>query len=286
MILLSDGQPTVGIISTALIVEMSAAFNSEGIGLTTIGLGTSFNVELMRSLAASEWQTFRMLRFPNALPFIFAGLNVAIVFSVTGALVGEFVGAREGLGMLLLQFNFNMDIGGMFAVLIVLGLLGATLHGLVRTLHRHLIFWAQPDEYITTLTEPELGPARSRWLYPIASVMRTGAVVVGGSDWSVSSLNPLDAIQVAITRRSLDSLPGKAWLPEQQVALDQMLAAYTINGAFANRQERERGSLEVGKSADFVILDRNLFGIPASDIHKVKVVRTYFEGREVYRGED
>jgi NitT/TauT family transport system permease protein len=87
-----------------------------------------------------------MLRFPNALPFIFGGLNVAIVFSITGALVGEFVGAREGLGMLLLQFNFNMDIGGMFAVLIVLGVMGATLHGVVRMLHRRLIFWAQPDD--------------------------------------------------------------------------------------------------------------------------------------------
>lgn len=147
-------------------------------------------------------------------------------------------------------------------------------------------FWAQPDEYITTLTEPELGPARSKWLYPIGSVMRTGAVVVGGSDWSVSSLNPLDAIEIAITRRSLDSLPGKAWLPEQQVGLEQMLAAYTINGAWANRQERERGSLEVGKSADFVVLDHNLFSIPVTDIHKVKVLRTFFEGREVYESKE
>jgi len=103
-------------------------------------------LELMRSLVATEWQTFRFLRFPNALPFIFGGLNVAIVFSVTGALVGEFVGAREGLGTLLLQFNFNMDIGGMFAVLIVLGVLGAALHGVVRALHKRLIFWARPDD--------------------------------------------------------------------------------------------------------------------------------------------
>jgi hypothetical protein len=143
-------------------------------------------------------------------------------------------------------------------------------------------FWAQRDDYIADLTEPVLGPARSRWLYPIASVMNSGAVVVGGSDWSVSSLNPLDAIEVAITRRSPDSLPGPAWIPEEKVDLERMLAAYTINGAWANHQERDRGSLEVGKSADFVVLDRNLFSVPANQIHSVKVLQTYFEGNLVY----
>jgi len=113
------------------------------IGFTTV---EAEKLELMRSLVASEWQVFRIVRFPNALPFIFAGLNVAIVFSITGALVGEFVGAKKGLGMLLLQFNFNMDIGGMFAVLIVLAVMGVVLHGLVRALHRRLIFWSQPDD--------------------------------------------------------------------------------------------------------------------------------------------
>jgi predicted amidohydrolase YtcJ len=147
-------------------------------------------------------------------------------------------------------------------------------------------FWAEPDEYITELTEPALGPSRSRWLYPIGSVMNSGAVVVGGSDWSVSSLNPLDAIQVAITRRSTDSLPGPAWIPQERVDLERMLAAYTINGAWANHQERERGSLEVGKSADFVVLDRNLFAVPVSEIHGVKVLRTFFEGKEVFTSKE
>jgi predicted amidohydrolase YtcJ len=143
-------------------------------------------------------------------------------------------------------------------------------------------FWAQPDEYITELTEPALGKARSRWLYPIGSVMNSGAVVVGGSDWSVSSLNPLDAIEVAITRHTTDSTGGPSWIPEERVDLERMLAAYTINGAFANHQERERGSLEVGKSADFIVLDRNLFEVPSNQIHTVKVLRTFFEGREVF----
>ena len=112
--------------------------------------------------------------------------------------------------------------------------------------------------------------------------MNSGAVVVGGSDWSVSSLNPLDAIEVAITRHTTDSTGGPSWIPEERVDLERMLAAYTINGAFANHQERERGSLEVGKSADFIVLDRNLFEVPSNQIHLVKVLRTFFEGKEVY----
>ena len=143
-------------------------------------------------------------------------------------------------------------------------------------------YWSQADEYITQLTEPQLGPVRSRWLYPIASVMNSGAIVVGGSDWSVSSLNPLDAIQVAITRHAVEST-GPAWIPQETVDLPRMLAAYTINAAYASRSEREVGSLEVGKLADMIVLDRNLFAIPVTDIHKAKVLLTMLDGRPVYQ---
>lgn len=112
------------------------------VGFTTV---ESEKLELMRSLCASRWQVFRIVLFPNALPFIFAGLNVAVVFCVTGALVGEFVGATEGLGVLLMQMNFNMDISGMFAVLIVLACMGGSLHAIIRFLHRRIVFWAEPD---------------------------------------------------------------------------------------------------------------------------------------------
>jgi predicted amidohydrolase YtcJ len=143
--------------------------------------------------------------------------------------------------------------------------------------------WALADKYITDLTEPVLGPARSRWLYPIASLMNSGAVVAGGSDWTVSSLNPLDAIQVALTRRDPDAPAGPAWIPEQRVDLPRMIAAYTINGAFAMRLDRETGSLEAGKAADLIVLEKNLFEVPVTEIHKVKVVLTVLEGREVWR---
>jgi predicted amidohydrolase YtcJ len=143
--------------------------------------------------------------------------------------------------------------------------------------------WAYADPYITELTLPILGPARSRWLYPIGSVIRTGAVVAGGSDWPVSSANPLDAIQVAVTRRGPDAPPGPAWIPEEVVDLPSMIAAYTTNGAYLSHEEAARGSIAAGKLADLIVLDKNLFRIPPSEIHTVRVLLTLFEGKEIYR---
>jgi predicted amidohydrolase YtcJ len=96
-------------------------------------------------------------------------------------------------------------------------------------------------------------------------------------------MNPLDAIQVAVTRRGLKEPPGPAWLPEEVVDLPLMIAAYTINGAYVNFQEHETGSIEVGKAADLVVLDRNLFAIPKHEIHKTQVLLTLLDGQEVFR---
>ena len=103
-------------------------------------------VEMMRAFAASEWQIFRMLRFPNALPFVFAGLDLAAVFSVIGAVVGEFVGAQAGLGYLIQALNFTLDVAGMFAVLVVLAALGLSFHGAVRLAYRLIVFWQPLEE--------------------------------------------------------------------------------------------------------------------------------------------
>ncbi len=143
-------------------------------------------------------------------------------------------------------------------------------------------FWHWADSYITELTEPVLGRERSRWLYPLASVARTGAMIAGGSDWPVSSLNPLDAIQVACTRRGVDRPEGPAWIPEERATLPLMIAAYTITGAWVNHEETIDGSIEVGKAADLVVLDRNLFAIRPEQIHRTKVVLTLLEGQAVY----
>jgi predicted amidohydrolase YtcJ len=142
--------------------------------------------------------------------------------------------------------------------------------------------WAYADTYVTQLTEPILGPERTSRLYPIGSVVRSGGMYAGGSDWSVSSLNPLDAIQVAVTRRGPDESAGPAWLPGELVDLSTAIAAYTMNGAFLSFEEKTRGSIEAGKAADLIVLDRNLFKIPAQQIHETKVVMTLLDGKVVY----
>jgi predicted amidohydrolase YtcJ len=142
--------------------------------------------------------------------------------------------------------------------------------------------WAYRDSYITELTEPLLGPERSSRLYPIGSVVRSGARYAGGSDWSVSSLNPLEAIEVAVTRRGPDADAGPAWLPGELIDLPTAIAAYTTNGAFLSFEEKTRGTIEAGMAADLVVLDSNLFKIPAQEISETHVVLTLLDGKTVY----
>jgi NitT/TauT family transport system permease protein len=129
-------------VAIAAVISFFPVLINAIVGFSTV---EAEKIDLMRSLVASGWQQFSIVIFPNSLPFIFAGLNVAIVLSITGALVGEFIGADRGLGNLLLQLNYNMDISGMFAVLLVLALLGIVLYALIRFLHTRLVFWAKPD---------------------------------------------------------------------------------------------------------------------------------------------
>jgi NitT/TauT family transport system permease protein len=102
--------------------------------------------ELFMAFTASRWQTFWKLKFPNALPYIFVGINLSALLSVIGAIVGEFVGSRAGLGFLMLQRDFNLDMPGMFAILMVLSAMGMTFHWLVHKIRRRLIFWLQTQD--------------------------------------------------------------------------------------------------------------------------------------------
>ena len=146
-------------------------------------------------------------------------------------------------------------------------------------------YWAYPDSYITDLTEPIIGPARSEWLYPISAVLAAGGLVAGSSDWSVSSMNPLDAIQVAVTRQDPDDQNGRVLTPQHLTTVDQMIKAYTVNGAFAAFQEADTGTLEVGKLADIVVLDADINAIPLTDIAKTKVLLTLLGGKPVYQSD-
>jgi len=115
---------------------------------TIIGLRSceQSKLDLMRSLRASRWLTFRMVELPNALPFVFAGLSVAAVFSILGALVGEFVGSKNGIGFLILDANYQLNIPRVFALLILLGLYGIICHLALQFAHKKLVFWNEPKD--------------------------------------------------------------------------------------------------------------------------------------------
>ena len=100
-------------------------------------------IELARSCDASEWHLLTKIIIPSCLPFLFAGLGVASVLSILGAVVGEFVGARAGLGMLLMQYNQSMEIAPLFAVILLLGIIGFLMNHAVGLIERRYCFWEQ-----------------------------------------------------------------------------------------------------------------------------------------------
>jgi len=106
-------------------------------------------LDLMRVLSASRWQTFQMVQFPTALPFVFAGLELGVVYSLIGAIVGEFLGGERGLGVLIMQMNLVADIAGVFAALVILSSMGILLHVVIRRVERRVLFWA-PREWQQT----------------------------------------------------------------------------------------------------------------------------------------
>jgi predicted amidohydrolase YtcJ len=142
--------------------------------------------------------------------------------------------------------------------------------------------WAYADEYITDLTIPFLGPERSRWLYPIGSLLRSGAVVAFGSDWSVSSPNPFEEIEVALTRMGSEGETETPFLPEERIDLPSALAAFTINAAYVNGMEDRTGSIEVGKLADLIVLERNPFEVEPAEISEITVLLTLLGGQPVH----
>ncbi len=143
-------------------------------------------------------------------------------------------------------------------------------------------FWAFRDPYIEQLTIPQLGAERSRRLYPMQEVASSGARMAAGSDWTVSTLNPLDAMQVAVTRQSITTKDKPALAIEQALTLEQILKAYTTGGAWVNCSNSYTGSLSPGKLADFVVFDRDFVKGQSEDIHNALVVRTYLAGKPVY----
>jgi predicted amidohydrolase YtcJ len=144
-------------------------------------------------------------------------------------------------------------------------------------------FWASDDDQMRTLRIPWLGPERAAWQYPFASLLRAGATLAGGSDWTVSTANPLLEIEVAVTRVAPDTRDVAPFLSDERLALDEALRAFTIGSAYVNHLDADTGTIEVGKFADLVVLDRDLSDPDAGPIGDARVSLTFVEGVEVFR---
>lgn len=145
--------------------------------------------------------------------------------------------------------------------------------------------WAYHEPQLDALTIPFLGPERTEWQYPFGSLQATGAHLAAGSDWPVTTANPFHALQVAVTRLPP---PGEGsgaeepFLPVQRLDLATAFGAYTIGSAYVNHAEHQIGSIEAGKLADLVVVDRDPFAGPDGEIGDVRVLATYVDGAPVF----
>jgi hypothetical protein len=148
--------------------------------------------------------------------------------------------------------------------------------------------WASNEPQMTELTLPFLGPERSAWQYPFGSLAASGAQLCFGSDWPVSSPNPMWQMHTAVNRTTSPGYPFRGrdtdtpFLPGERIGLPAAIAAFTIGSAYVNHDERDAGSIEPGKRADLVVLDRDLFTQPAAEIALAEVDLTLVDGTVVH----
>jgi hypothetical protein len=153
--------------------------------------------------------------------------------------------------------------------------------------------WACLEAQMVELTIPFLGPERATWQYPFGSLVRAGATLAFGSDWSVSSPDPMQEMHVAVNRsvreEDIDYTGGdrraidEVFLPDERIDLETAIAAFTIGSAYVNHLDRQTGSIEAGKLADLAVVDRDLFAHPPDEIALATVDATFVEGEQVFR---
>jgi predicted amidohydrolase YtcJ len=148
-------------------------------------------------------------------------------------------------------------------------------------------YWFKVDDYYWSLALPYLGKERADKQYPLRSFIDAGVIMASASDFPVTiPFDPLIGMQIGITRSEIGKLTQEILWTNESVNLEQMITSFTYNGAYANFLEKEVGSLEIGKQADIVVLDQNLFEIPATEIANTKVLLTYVDGKEVFRASE
>jgi len=142
--------------------------------------------------------------------------------------------------------------------------------------------WIGYSDYIRELNVPAIGEERVSWMYPIRSVQETGGKVAFGSDWSVSTANPFEQIEIAVTHGSIDDESTPPFIPAERIDVESAIVAFTVNAAFLNKHDDRTGSIEVNKLADLVVVDQNLFEIDPAEISETQVLLTLFGGNPVY----
>jgi hypothetical protein len=128
-----------------------------------------------------------------------------------------------------------------------------------------------------------LGRDRASRTYAFRSLIDAKALLTFGSDWFVAPPSAIEGIYAAVTRRTLDDKNPDGWFPEQKISVEEALRAYTVNAAYAQFAERDKGSLEVGKLADFALINRDLTKIPPAELKDARVVLTVVGGKVVHR---
>ena len=134
--------------------------------------------------------------------------------------------------------------------------------------------------------EGVIGPVRSETSYAFRSLLDAGARLAFGSDWSVAPPTPIEGVYAAVTRRTLDGKHPDGWVPQQKISVEEALRAYTIDAAYAGFSEKSLGSLDAGKQADIVVLDRDIFQLPPQEITSAQVEATIVGGEVMYRRGD
>jgi predicted amidohydrolase YtcJ len=131
--------------------------------------------------------------------------------------------------------------------------------------------------------EKKIGKQRTKLMYAFKSLLDNGVKLCFGSDWTVAPINPLLGIYAAVTRRTIDGKNPDGWNPEQKISVEDAIKCYTINNAYASYQEKDLGSIEPGKFADFIVLSDDILAIEPEKIKEAKVIMTVFNGEIIYR---
>jgi predicted amidohydrolase YtcJ len=134
--------------------------------------------------------------------------------------------------------------------------------------------------------EKRIGAERIQTTHPYKSLIKNNTVLAFGTDWPVAPLNPLYGIYAAVTRRTVDGKNPDGWIPDEKISVEDAIKCYTLNAAHASFEEKIKGSIEIGKLADLVVLSEDVLTIDPIKIKDVKVTMTVFDGEIIYKSDE